>query len=176
MAIEKTVAAFAAIRERLGHAQPPDPIRIANDDEVIPLSPEEGLEAWEDGPDRWEIIKPLPNTTSTAAIHLWVVRQEDVVYAAENCEFGRRLETGVIKHTNLTGGAPAFVGGEVMFFEGQTIVINGKSARYPVASSADLDAIALAFKRSGYTVWSMGFDEEAGRPFPFIGVEPKLVA
>lgn len=172
----KTAEAFAHVRSRFGNPQTPDPNVVANDDELIQMTSDDGLREWEDGPGRWDPLKLAPVIAIGKDIHLWVVRPEDVVYAAEACAFGQPLQTGVIKHTNLTGGQPAFAGGEVLFFEGQTIVINGKSARYPVRSAAELDTIAKAFQQSGYTVWSMGFDDEAGRPYPFTGVEPKLVA
>nr|WP_303705413.1 hypothetical protein [Brevundimonas naejangsanensis] len=58
----------------------------------------------------------------------------------------------------------------------RTICVIGWSGRYPVRGAAELDALAKAFRESGYSVWSMGFDEETMMPNPFVGVQPRLVA
>lgn len=170
-------AAFDALRAQVGGDREPTAVLIANDDERIQMTPADGMHVLQDGAAN----TPPPSTAilpiaATEQINLWVVRLEDVVYAAENCEYGRQLETGTIKHTNLTGGTAAYAGGEIVFRDAHTIVINGKSGRYPVRDENELRQVAIAFKRSGYHVWSMGFDNEAGRPFPFVGVEPQWVA
>ena len=90
--------------------------------------------------------------------------------------FGMSLESGVIKHTNLTGGAPAFSGGELLFLDPQTVVVNGCSGRYGPRSAQELDLVVQAFANSGYGVWSMGFDDEVNRPSPFVGVLPVWVS
>jgi hypothetical protein len=110
-----------------------------------------------------------------AAKRLWAVRQDDVVYAEELCPFGRTLETGVIKHTNLTGGNSAYGGGELLWQDERTLILNGQSGRYGIRSSDEMTAVSVAFRKSGYHVWSMGYDAEADWPLPFVGVRPQWI-
>ena len=63
----------------------------------------------------------------------------------------------------------------MIWLSGDTIVVNGRSGRYPVRSSQEMCALAMSFKESGYHVWSMGYDDEANWPFPFVGVAPRWV-
>jgi hypothetical protein len=116
----------------------------------------------------------VPDDLDQADRRLWVVRDADVVHADELCGWGQALETGKIKHSNLTGGAPAYSGGELIALNDNTIVLNGCSGRYGPQSAAEMQRVAEAFTKSGYYVWSCGFDEEAGRPLPF-GLDALLV-
>ena len=140
----------------------------------------DGLRVWADGSYTAEVpaANPAPLLTETSLKDrmLWAVREDDVVWAPENGPFGRTLESGVIKHTNLTGCAAAYCGGELLVLEETcTIVVNGCSGRYGPRNSTEMDDVAKAFAQSGYGVWSMGYDEEAARPLPFIGVRPKWI-
>ena len=110
------------------------------------------------------VVAAAPTSRGQAVVgrHLWVIGLTDMPYAIEECEFGRGLETGIIKHTNLTGGADAHCGGEAWFLADDTVIINGSSGRYGPVNKAQLDAAALAFKACGYKVASMGFDDELG--------------
>lgn len=100
-------------------------------------------------------------------IHLWVVREQDAVHAAENCAFGRALGNGKIKHTNLTGGAAAFAGGELLWLGEDQVLVNGCSGRYKPRSAKEMQAAAEAFADAGYRVWSTGYDEGTGFSFRF---------
>ena len=108
---------------------------------------------------------------------LWVVRTDDVVYGPEHGPFGKSLESKMIKHTNLTGGVPAFSGGELLVLdEASSIIVNGYSGRYGPRTEAELNDVVTAFARSGYAVWAMGYDADAGAPLPFVpGVSPTWV-
>ncbi len=78
----------------------------------------DGLMEWMDGPvtgGGQALNAPMVTPAMEAGRHLWAVRIDDVVHASENCPFGRTNAVGVIKHTNLTGGAPAFASGELLF-------------------------------------------------------------
>lgn len=113
----------------------------------------------------------LPNPAQ-----LWVVRGDDVVYAVEACPFGdAHAVDGRIKHTNLTGGQPAFSGGELVFLGFGKIVVSGNSGRYGPRSATELRDVAIAFRNAGYTVYSTGYDQEANRAQPLIGPAPKLI-
>jgi hypothetical protein len=144
------------------------------------MTEEDGLREWTDG--KGETPKdppgplPLLEVKDCTGRSLWVVRLEDVVHARENCPFGKSLASGVIKHTNLTGGAEAYSGGELILLDQHTVVINGRSGRYGPKTKAELYGAARAFADSGYIVWYMGWDEDANRPAPFLGSRPQLLS
>jgi hypothetical protein len=91
----------------------------------------------------------------------------------ENCSFGKSLATGMIKHTNLTGGGAAYSGGELILLNQYTMVVNGRSGRYGPRNATELYSAVKAFADSGYRVWYMPWDEDANRPAPF-GSFPNL--
>jgi len=139
----------------------------------------EGLLELADGPSEGEASnanRTLATDWESGDLQLWVVRTGDVVHAPENCEFGSKRTAGVVKHTNLTGGALAFAAGEIVFVGPSQLVVNGCSGRYPVRSKEAMDAVAMAFKNSGYDVWSTGWDVEARRAVPFGTVPVSRVA
>lgn len=172
-----TKNAFEKLRSVIGQPRLPPPELIANDDQVKQMNPLDGLQQWTDGPGLVERPSPpLLDRNQTQAARLWVVREDDVAHAEEHCNFGTSLESGVIKHTNLTGGKAAYSGGELLFIDEKTIVVNGCSGRYGPRSKTELHQAVLAFAESGYGVWSMGFDEETNRPSGFIGTYPEWIA
>ena len=172
-----TDIAFNKFRSALGKARQPPTELIANEDQIKQMAESDGLKLWRDGgyiaapPGE----PPLLYKKDTEAAHLWAVRSDDVVHAEERCDFGGQLASGVIKHTNLTGGAAAFSGGELLFLADGIIVVNGCSGRYGPRSKTELEQVVTAFVESGYGVWSMGFDEETNRPVGFIGSYPEWV-
>jgi hypothetical protein len=144
------------------------------------MAPVDGLNDWSDGPVSEDALEPtagppILGEDEVSQRLLWAVREKDVPYAAENCEFGKGLPSGVIKHSNLTGGRSAYSAGEMLFSDDSTVVVNGRSGRYGPQSAAEMSAVALAFRRSGYFVWQMGYDTEANFPLPFIGIRPQWV-
>jgi hypothetical protein len=151
-------------------------------DELLEVPAEQGLELWQDGPlvgDRAARASETPRLIDAQALEgrrLWAVRTSDVVSAEEHCVFASQLALNVIKHSNLTGGRDAHSAGEMLQVSSDTIVLNGSSRRYGPRSEAEMDAVAVAFCRSGYNVWSMGWDTDAGRPAPFVGKTPVQVA
>jgi hypothetical protein len=179
MSTELTKRAFDAFRTTIGETRLPPRERVANEDQVKQMSAADGLRLWVDGATSRAATPPpapLLQPRHVEAAHLWVVRHDDVAHAEERCAFGSALESGVIKHTNLTGGKPAYCGGELIFLDAVTIVVNGCSGRYGPRSKAELRDVARAFADSGYAVWSMGFDDETNRPAHFLGIYPDWVA
>jgi hypothetical protein len=120
-------------------------------------------------------IAPLNEELFPSPKHLWVVRTADVVHAAEACAFGATRDAGTIKHTNLTGGEPAFSGGEFVQLDGNTLVVSGDSGRYGPRTAEEMLDVSLAFRDAGYTVYSTGYDEEVNRAFPLVGRAPRLI-
>jgi hypothetical protein len=134
-----------------------------NDDELIQMPPDQGMYELSSPPTttaQFPRHSSLPATEETAleARHLWVIRSDDVPVALEACVWGQTLESGCIKHSNLTGGGAAHCGGEIWFVDDDRIAINASSGRYGAESSAEFGVVVDAMRRSGYYVASMGFD------------------
>ncbi|RQT22667.1 hypothetical protein [Burkholderia contaminans] len=141
--------------------RPPRAEAIRNQDEVRQLTPEEGLEEFDRLLGAKAEKSDLPRATPRGNTYLWVIGQNSIPAALETVEVGQRLASGVIKHTNLTGGQPAHCGGEVWFINDDDLVISGSSGRYgPDTGDVQqlLDA-ALVFKEQGYRVATLGMDE-----------------
>lgn len=175
-----TQIAFEKFRAEFGPARDPKKQLIKNDDEKKLMTEVEGLCQWVDGcqlsaENMQEGTPPIINKEDLEHTHLWVVRHEDVVHAAETCPHGKKLESKVIKHTNLTGGLPAYCGGEIIFHDNETLVINGRSGRYGPRSAEELKSVVKSFKQSGYIVWAMGYDSDLDFPLPFLGTAPSRV-
>jgi hypothetical protein len=133
------------------------------------------LEAWCDGTAEGPSGPPPDLARSPEGLRLWAVRPVDVVHALEGCGFGHSLESQVIKHTNLTGGEAAHCAGELVLLGNDTVALNGGSGRYGPTSEEEMNAVAKAFKESGYGVWSYGYDVETARPFRFGSRLPEWV-
>jgi hypothetical protein len=161
----KTQQAFDKFRSRFPE-KPCDMSRIANDDELRRLTPEEGLQTWDDGPDLGT-TDGTPPVVDGSKVHLWVVKSDEVVHAREHLPIAQELQSKIIKHSNLTGGSRAHCGGELVFASAGEIVLNGSSGRYGPGSESEMNAVAKAFKESGYGVWSYGWDQSIDKPFAF---------
>lgn len=177
MSQDKTRIAFDAYRG----SQSLQPIHAEvrrHEGDTDQMSVEDGLHSWQDGTATASAVQG--KTPIIAAVpdgrHLWVVTAEDVVYAEEGCAFGRARAAGTVKHSNLTGGADAFSGGELVFLDDHTVVLNGCSGRYRIRSEAEMRAVAGAFRKSGYRVWSMGWNADISRPALFGTQDPEWVA
>ncbi|MEK6607286.1 MAG: hypothetical protein AABZ30_06450 [Myxococcota bacterium] len=76
------------------------------------------------------------------------------------------LNDRVVKHTNLTGGLPAWAGGELWFAESTTcsVWISGASGRYGPGTPEELADLVDVFRAFGYEATSLGWDEQENRP------------
>ena len=169
----RTAASFAKYRAAHPPEQPinPEARRYAGD--CDPMETGDGLEQWVDGPVEAPQPEPAERpelATPQSGTRLWVVTGEDVLHGPEQCDFGAKREAGVTKHSNLTGGGTAHVGGEVIFLDRATIALTGSSGRYRLRSAAEMSDIESAFLGSGYNVWSMGYNEDTNRPNLFEGM------
>ena len=77
---------------------------------------------------------------------LWVILLNDLPIALENGSNRQCLSRGYLSHTNLTGGAEAFAGGELWFQSGSAIVINGASSRYRPRELGELELVGKSLK------------------------------
>ena len=94
--------------------------------------------------------------------YLWVIDERGVPYILE--QELPELCGKVPKHTNLTEGGPAYVGGELWFETASSLWLSGKSGRYGPQTSLELDDSVAVFRWFGYTVQSLGWDYETGWP------------
>jgi hypothetical protein len=105
--------------------------------------------------------------SSNEGKHLWVFFEEAIPYILESApRVSPPLDSGVAKHSNLTGGGAAHCGGEIWVdpADAQVLYVNGASGRYGPETPEQLaDAIAV-FVSLGFRVTSFGWDEDAGRP------------
>lgn len=174
---DATRVAFDVFRSKYGLREPCF-VRHATDSD--PMTDKDGLEMMSDGSgsrsDALLAMAPLDKANMPAAPRLWVVREGDVVHAEKFCSFGDIREAGEVKHTNLTGGKAAHSGGEIIILADDTLVVSGDSGRYGPRDENEMLDVAVAFKHSGYTVYSMGFDHGANKPYPlFAGTHPALI-
>ncbi|WP_162806633.1 hypothetical protein [Sphingosinicella terrae] len=175
MASELTDAAFDQFRSKFP-AKPCNMDEVQDASELTPMTPEQGLRFWIDGPGAPTSDTPPQIDVAPTGKELWVVRTDDVVHSTETSAFAQTLVRKVLKHSNLTGGEPAHCGGELLFLKDDVIALNGASGRYGPQTEEEMSAIATAFRRSGYGVWSLGFDTEAGWPYRFGDTDPEWVA
>ncbi len=176
---ERTGVAFTTYR---GAHQPDQPIhpeaRRYNGD-ADQMTIEDGLMCWVDGPVEGSTLEPEEKpelSNDLYAQRLWVVTKEQVLHALEKCGFGTSREAEAVKHSNLTGGGMAFVGGELRFLNSETIAITGSSGRYRLRGAKEMASIERAFAESGYNVWSMGYNEETNRPNLFGLSDPEWIS
>lgn len=173
--MSSTSDAFDIFRSQFA-AKPCDMALVRNDDELILVTPENGRMRWQDGPGvSSEQSAPPSIDQNDPMLKLWVVDSDDVPYVLERNAFGANLETGRLKHSNLTGGADAHCGGELVIVAKNVVAINGSSGRYGPNSRRELDAVVAAFRASGYGVWNFGYDEGSNRPLNFLTGTPVWV-
>lgn len=104
--------------------------------------------------------KSWPDAEAMKTKYLWVVSPENIPYILENGDIGAQLERESVSHTNLTGGKDAHCGGELWFRDETTFWLCGGSSRYKARCADELEAVAVSFRRMGYEVINMGWDED----------------
>lgn len=90
--------------------------------------------------------------------YLWVIDDSGIPYVVERPL--RSLGDCPPKHTNLTGGKAAYVGGELWFTNENRLFLSGGSGRYPPRNPAQLIGAAKVFESYQYEVTSLGWDYE----------------
>lgn len=171
-----TKAAFDSFRTQFP-AKPCNLVLVRNADELIHIDPSLGRMIWTDGPGvPSQAPEPPAIDQDHPELKLWVVDTDDVPYVVERNAFGATLETGKLKHSNLTGGADAHCGGELVLVADNVVALNGSSGRYGPRSRLEMEAVAGAFRASGYGVWSYGYDEGSNKPLNFLTGSPVWVS
>lgn len=167
------LAALAFFRTKYP-LRPPRAEAIRHSDELRQIAPEEGLEEFNLTLGTRAEKSPLPHSTPRGNTYLWVIGKNSIPAALETAEIGKSLHTGIIKHTNLTGGAEAHCGGEVWFIEEGVVVLGGSSGRYGPGHFDEQQIIdaGRVFKEQGYRVAVLGMDE-TGYPATLLVGEPQ---
>lgn len=155
------------IAQILAKYPPRDPLKPPdNDDEIRLLLAEHGVRLLGTAPADNEVYNAMPSRKGADGCHLWVLDQRGIPYILERANIAVELTSGLVKHTNLTGGGQASCGGELWFASERAsrLFINGCSGRYRPMNAEHLMAAADAFRALGYDVVSFGWDADAGRP------------
>lgn len=95
------------------------------------------------------------------ATYLWVIDGTGIKVIIERPNDA--LNGGLPKHSNLTGGLPAFLGGEIWFASEGKLYISGGSGRYPPIDASQLEEVATILRAAGYQVVCLGWDGATGR-------------
>lgn len=161
--------AFAAFRAEFPAASPRLP--CDNADQRRLMTAEDGRRVFgEDDPPSKKLDGPPRRKEQCAEFcHLWVVAKVDAAYGEEHCDFAKLLRSGVLKHTNLTGGEDAHSGGEIYFLTDGSVFVNFDSGRYGAHRQGEAAAVAQAIADVGFKVGMIPYDEDLGNP-------PKIVS
>ena len=92
--------------------------------------------------------------------YIWVIDGQGIPYILE--EPTVVIKSSLPKHTNLTGGGHACMGGEMWFACESSLYISGGSGRYPPMDSHQMSSAAKVFESLAYNVISLGWDQAAG--------------
>lgn len=131
--------------------------------ELKPVSEADGLSTLDQSPAHQpELGEPRKSADDSGQnCYLWVIDTRGVPYIAEGPTIGAKFP---FKHTNLTGGGEASIGGEAWFADPSTLYISGSSGRYPPHSAYHLRQAEELIGEAGFTIRSLGWDEETGQP------------
>ena len=102
-------------------------------------------------------VPPKQRNSATTHLYLWVIDLAGIPYILERAlpELGGKLP----KHTNLTGGKPASIGGEFWFRTQASLFLSGKSGRYGPRNEQQLADAVTVFEDYGYEVLSLGWED-----------------
>ena len=103
---------------------------------------------------------PRERNGATKHLYLWVINLVGIPYILEGAL--PKLGGNLPKHTNLTGGKPASVGGELWFRTQSSLFLSGKSGRYGPRNERQLADAVTVFEDYGYEVSSLGWED--GQP------------
>lgn len=137
----------------------------ANEDEVRRLNQADGVRHLEKPPAEAD-HRGVPEKKGDPGCHLWVVSEEGVPYLLERAAVASELKSGVVKHTNLTGGGLAASGGELWVdpADDGRLYLNGCSGRYGPTTEDQLTDVVRLVAALGFYVESFGWDHDANRP------------
>ena len=122
---------------------------------------QKGLRILEQAPAQDFVVgRPPRGRGQSTGRYLWVIDDRGIPYVIEAPM--KALRNNLPKHTNLTGGGPAYMGGELWFSSGSNMYLSGGSGRYPPRDQGQMDDAAGVFEAYNYVVTSLGWDTETG--------------
>lgn len=136
--------------------EPHELIQLADDDGVMMLdyAPAQDVEF---GKPRSTVARYDDDSINR---YIWVIDRRGIPYIIEQSI--PRLNDDKPKHTNLTGGGEAHIGGELWFADEESLFLSGGSGRYPPCDEIHLNDAVGVFKSYGYRVTSLGWDSNTG--------------
>ena len=142
---------------------PRDPALPGLAHELLLLSADHGVRALQKAPvDSVSFGRPPRSREDKGeSRYLWVIDDQGIPYIMEQPL--KYLGGRVPKHTNLTGGAVAYLGGEIWFNTSINLVLSGGSGRYPPLHETQLNDAAQVFESYGYQVVSLGWNAETDK-------------
>ena len=116
-----------------------------------------GLRLLEPAP-AYDILYGVPPSSRTNKVntYLWVIDARGIPYILEAPL--QVIGSTLPKHSNLTGGAEAYLGGEMWFTSTVALYISGGSGRYPPVNATQLEEATRVFESFDYEVTSLGWD------------------
>ena len=131
--------------------------------EDVPIQLGDGLRLLQKAPVSDVVFgyPPQSRETSGCNTYLWVIDDRGIPYLIESAM--DILDGNVPKHTNLTGGKPAYIGGQLWFSDTSHMLVSGGSGRFPPLDEDQLAAAIAVFSSFKYKVTSLGWDEHGAR-------------
>ena len=138
-----------------------DPEKSSSPSEQQRLSEDDGLRVLCRAPARGVSLGAPPYSRTNQGKHryLWVIDANRIPYIRESPI--QAICNALPKHTNLTGGGKAYLGGELWFKSCTYLYVSGGSGRYPPIDGDQLDCAVQVFRDFCYDVTSLGWDEGA---------------
>ena len=132
----------------------------------IGIGPDNGVRILEEAPVSGVRFGRPPSQSRYSAepgsnTYIWVIDGSGIPYVIEMPL--SILRDNEPKHTNLTGGRMAYVGGELWFRSECCMYVSGGSGRFPPFNEEQLEAVVEVFKSFSYSVRSLGWDHATGR-------------
>lgn len=136
-----------------------------NEDQLIKMGANEGVKQMS-APPAEASARRVPAKKGDLGCHLWIMDGAGLPYLLERCEAAQSLASGVIKHTNLSGGGEASSGGELWVdpADDHKVYVNGCSGRYGPTTEEELEDVVEVFKQMGFDVKSFGWNPDLEQP------------
>ena len=133
-----------------------------HDIEMVQLESKDGLRLFEPAPAKNILTgrPPMSLNDRGSCRYIWVSDAKSIPYIIESPV--PVIGSNVPKHTNLTGGSEAYLGGEMWFTSEVSLYISGGSGRYPAADQLQLKEAVQVFESFDYEVVSLGWDDGTG--------------
>ena len=130
--------------------------------QTVQLEAEHGFRLLESAPACSVLLgsPPLSRDEGGENGYLWVIDDRGIPYILE--EVMAVLGSNLPKHSNLTGGGRAYLGGVMWFSSATEMYVSGGSGRYPPVDRAQLEDAVEVLRSFGYEVNSLGWEDGTG--------------